>query len=293
MLQIDHEDAHGQYELNFGFDEALVSADHLMLFKQAAHALAEARGMVFSMMPKPFANQPGSGMHMHVSLWSGWNASAATTRSACSCRTAPTAASTASAAVAIGEQFVAGVLAHSRGADGVGRAHRQFVQAAARRRVRVRHTLGPGLVAHGPNNRTARDPHPAWSLRMARAAMPAPTRTWPPPALIAAGLDGIDRKLDPARGVHRRPVRTAVAEQAAERGLARLPQRLGEALDALAADEVIRVALGDTLSREFIAAEACGGRLNTATMSATGNCSAMPMRSDHGPRRRPVSMPRC
>ena len=73
MLQIDHEDANGQYELNFGFDEALASADHVMLFKLAAQALAEAHGSVFSMMPKPFQDQPGSGMHFHVSLWSDWN----------------------------------------------------------------------------------------------------------------------------------------------------------------------------------------------------------------------------
>ena len=66
VLQLDHEDAHGQFEVNFGFSEVLASADHLMLFKQAAHALAEREGMVFSMMPKPFADQPGSGMHFHV-----------------------------------------------------------------------------------------------------------------------------------------------------------------------------------------------------------------------------------
>ena len=71
VFQIDHEDAHGQYELNFHHAEALASADHLMLFKMAAQAIAEDHGMVFSMMPKPFANQPGSGMHFHVSLWDG------------------------------------------------------------------------------------------------------------------------------------------------------------------------------------------------------------------------------
>jgi glutamine synthetase len=59
VLQLDHEDAHGQFEVNFAYDEALASADHLMLFKLAAQALADARGMVFSMMPKPFADQPG------------------------------------------------------------------------------------------------------------------------------------------------------------------------------------------------------------------------------------------
>ena len=68
LQQIDHEDAHGQYEVNFAYEEALASCDHLMLFKLAAQALAEARGMVFSMMPKPFANQPGSGMHFHQML---------------------------------------------------------------------------------------------------------------------------------------------------------------------------------------------------------------------------------
>ena len=99
VLQLDHEDAHGQYELNFGFADALASADHLMLFKLAAQALAEQHGMVFSMMPKPFANQPGSGMHFHVSLWEG-EPERPTTRTVCSCRTAATAASTASAPVA-------------------------------------------------------------------------------------------------------------------------------------------------------------------------------------------------
>ncbi len=74
VLQLDHEDAHGQFEVNFGFDDALTSADHVMLFKLAAHALAEARGLQFSMMPKPFAHQAGSGMHMHVSLWGGGSA---------------------------------------------------------------------------------------------------------------------------------------------------------------------------------------------------------------------------
>ena len=54
--------------MNVNQDEVLASADHLMLFKMAAHALAEREGMVFSMMPKPFADQPGTGMHWHVSV---------------------------------------------------------------------------------------------------------------------------------------------------------------------------------------------------------------------------------
>ena len=103
VLQTDHEDAHGQYELNFAYDEALLSCDRLMLFKMAAHALAEERGMVFSMMPKPFANQPGSGMHFHVSLWQAGADGA--------CVFDPAAG--AGNLSPLGRQFVAGVLQHA------------------------------------------------------------------------------------------------------------------------------------------------------------------------------------
>jgi glutamine synthetase len=100
VQQMDHEDAHGQYEVNFAHGDALLSCDRLMLFKLAAHALAEARGMVFSMMPKPFANQPGSGLHFHVSLWQGGSS-------------VFDAAPGAGPLSTLGRQFVAGVLAHA------------------------------------------------------------------------------------------------------------------------------------------------------------------------------------
>ncbi len=100
VLQVDHEDAHGQCEVNFAYGEALLSADRVMLFKMAAHALAEARGIVFSMMPKPFANQPGSGLHFHVSLWAGDT-----------CLFNPGAGE--GDLSTLGRQFIAGVLHHA------------------------------------------------------------------------------------------------------------------------------------------------------------------------------------
>ena len=68
LQQIDHEDANGQYEINYRHDEALAAADRYMLFKLTAQAVAEQHGMVFSCMPKPWANGPGSGLHFHLSL---------------------------------------------------------------------------------------------------------------------------------------------------------------------------------------------------------------------------------
>jgi glutamine synthetase len=68
LQQMDHEDACGQYEINYKFDEALAAADRFMLFKMTAHAVAERHGAVFSCMPKPFASAPGSGLHFHLSI---------------------------------------------------------------------------------------------------------------------------------------------------------------------------------------------------------------------------------
>lgn len=71
LQQMDHEDACGQYEINHRFDEALAAADRYMLFKMAAHAVAQRHGSVFSCMPKPFATAPGGGLYFHMSLTAG------------------------------------------------------------------------------------------------------------------------------------------------------------------------------------------------------------------------------
>jgi glutamine synthetase len=251
VLQIDHEDALGQYEVNFGFDEALASADHLMLFKQTAQALAEARGMVFSMMPKPFADQPGSGMHFHVSLWSGWNPKRpdnamnlfAPHRSDGSIDLDGTLSP-------LGRQFIAGVLAHAPALTALAAP---TVNSYKRLRVgpsRSGTSWAPAHVAYGPNNRTAalRTLHGRFEWRVPDAAANPYLVT---AALIAAGIDGIDRKLEaPAEvddDLFEMPERTRQ-----ERAIELLPQSLREALDALAADDLICTTLGETLTEQFL-----------------------------------------
>ena len=251
VLQIDHEDAHGQYELNFGFDEALASADHLMLFKLAAQALAEAHGMVFSMMPKPFGDQPGSGMHFHVSLWSDWNPKRPDNahnvfvphRSDGSADREATLSPT-------GRHFIAGVMAHSAALTAL-----VAPTVNSYKRLRVYPTLSgtswaPAYLAQGPNNRTAalRTLHGRFEWRVPDASANPYLST---AALIAAGLDGVDRKLEPPPECGDDLFELSLA-QIRERGIALLPQSLGEALDALAADELICTTLGETLTREFL-----------------------------------------
>lgn len=67
VYQIDHEDANGQFEMNFTYADGLRTADNLTYFKMAAQAIARKHGMLCSFMPKPFAERSGSGLHMHMS----------------------------------------------------------------------------------------------------------------------------------------------------------------------------------------------------------------------------------
>ncbi len=248
VLQIDHEDAHGQYEVNFAFADALASADRLMLFKLAAHAVAEQRGAVFSMMAKPFVDQPGSGMHCHVSLWEGKGDNA---RNAFAPHRADGSLDTETLLSPIGRQFVGGVMAHAAALTALAAPTVNSYKRLTVGESITGTTWAPAYVAQGYNNRTA-------LLRTlpSRFEWRAPDASANPylmlAGLIAAGLDGIDRGLDPGPDCADDLFALSLA-QIRERGIALLPQNLAEAIDALEADAVVTGALGDTLTREFVA----------------------------------------
>ncbi|MBP6674634.1 MAG: type III glutamate--ammonia ligase [Vitreoscilla sp.] len=242
VLQLDHEDAHGQFEVNFAFDEALASADHVMGFKLAAHALAEARGMVFSMMPKPFANQPGSGLHFHVSLWDAQGANVFEPNA--------TQRGTDTPVSELGRQFMAGVLAHSTALCALAAPTVNSYKRLTVGESLSGTTWAPAYVAHGPNNRTAtlRSLPGRFEWRLPDASANPYLAT---AALIAAGLDGIDRGLELGPACTEDLFKLSLGEIAA-RGIAVLPQSLNDAVTALEADAVVCEALGPTLAAEFL-----------------------------------------
>lgn len=247
VLQLDHEDAHGQYEVNFAHDEAVASADHLMLFKLAAHALAEARGLVFSMMPKPFPNQPGSGMHFHVSLWHGRGDDA---HNLFVPHKPDHSIDTAATLSPLGRHFIAGVLAHAPALTALCaptvNSYKRLVVGASISGT----SWAPAAVAHGPNNRTTplRTLHGRFEWRVPDSSANPYLVT---AGLIAAGLDGIDRALDPGPDCTDDLFEIDPATLR-ERGHASLPRSLGEALDALAADAVVAGAMGEVLAQQFL-----------------------------------------
>ncbi len=67
--QNDHEDANGQFEMNWDYDDCLVTADRHTFFKFMVKSIAELHGLRATFMPKPFSNLTGNGCHSHVSLW--------------------------------------------------------------------------------------------------------------------------------------------------------------------------------------------------------------------------------
>jgi glutamine synthetase len=259
VQQIDHEDAHGQYEVNFAHGEALLSCDHLMLFKLAAHALAEARGMVFSMMPKPFANQPGSGLHFHVSLWQGGR---------CVFDAAPGAGPLS----LLGRQFVAGVLAHAPALCALAAPTVNSYKRLTVGESLSGTTWAPAYVAHGPNNRTAlvRTLPGRFEWRLPDASANPYLAT---AGLIAAGLDGIDRQLDPGPDCHDDLFQLPLARSA--RAACRAAAVAERGLDALQADRRRdHRRAGRHADHRVPAPPARRVRWPMRAMSATGNWSA-------------------
>jgi glutamine synthetase len=248
VLQVDHEDAHGQYEVNFAHADALASADRLMLFKLAAHAIAEQHGHLFSMMPKPFADQPGSGMHCHVSLWAGRNDNA---RNVFVAHRADGSIDADTLLSPIGRHFVGGVMAHAAALTALAAPTVNSYKRLTVGESITGTTWAPAYVAQGYNNRTA-----LVRTLAGRFEWRAPDASANPylmlAALIAAGLDGIERALDPGPDCAEDLFSLTLA-QIRERGIALLPQTLGEAVDALEADKVVGGALGTTLLHEFCA----------------------------------------
>jgi glutamine synthetase len=182
--QNDHEDANGQFEMNWQYDQALVTADRHSFFKYMARSIAERHGLRATFMPKPFAALTGNGCHVHASLWRDG-------------RNLFEEAGGELGLSTLGYQFLAGVLAS---AEALAALFNPTVNSY--KRINAAPTVSgaswsPSSITYTGNNRThmIRIPEPGrFELRLADgAANPYLLQA----GLLAAGLDGILRKQDP------------------------------------------------------------------------------------------------
>jgi glutamine synthetase len=242
-VELSHPElGHGQQELSIRHAPAVRAADNQITYRQTVRAVAARHGLVASLAPKPFADQAGSGAHLH---WSVWDKNHRTNQLADS--TAPDGLSP------LARNAIGGVLAHL-----------------------------PGLLAlttPSVNSFRRLQPHywssayTAWGLENREAAVRVPSRYWDDEngsanlelkasdasanpyislgGVIAAALDGIERKLDPGQPFDQDPGNLSDAERK-KRGVRRFPESASEALDELEKDSVLVAALGAPLATEYM-----------------------------------------
>lgn len=240
VYQVDHEDANGQFEINYTYADCLKSADDYILFKMAASEIANEMGMICSFMPKPFSNRPGNGMHMHMSLSDG-------NKNLFHDDSDPTGHGLSRLAY----HFLGGVLAHAPALAALAAPTVNSYKRLVVGRSLTGATWAPAYISYGNNNRSTmvRIPYGRLELRLPDGSCNPYLAT---AAVIAAGLDGVARELHPGKG-HDINLYDLSPEQLKRMKIGILPQNLNEALNALEKDKVIRDALGAGLAAEFIA----------------------------------------
>jgi len=221
----DHEDANGQFEQNFAYADALTTADRVITARYLISVLAEQRGMIATFMPKPFADRTGSGMHLHLSLWSD-----GTSRFPAD---GPGSDARGFGLSPLAYRFLGGVLDHAPGMQAVLAPTVNSYKRTGATSTRSGATWSPRRATYGGNDRThfVRIPdHHRIELRGGDgAANPYLALT----AALAAGLDGIAREVDPGA--------PGTGSDAIERP--ELPPTLLHAIEALTADPVVAAAL--------------------------------------------------
>ncbi len=238
VYQIDHEDANGQFEINYTYTDALTSCDHYTFFKMGAAEIANEMGLICSFMPKPFSNRPGNGLHMHMSIGDGKKNLFEDKSDKRGLDLSPLA-----------YHFIGGLLAHAPALTAVCCPTVNSYKRLVVGRSLTGATWAPAYICYGNNNRSGMVRGPGGRIEM-RLPDGSANPYLATAAVIAAGLDGVERKLEPGEPVVD-SLYDATPAQLRRRGIKVLPQNLKEALDAFEKDAVVKGALG-VLADDFI-----------------------------------------
>lgn len=229
--QNDHEDANGQFEMNWEYDEALKTADRHVFFKYMTRALAEKHGLRATFMPKPFSNLTGNGCHAHVSLWDE-----AGKKNLFSDPSGELGLSK------LAYQFLGGIM---NCADEMCAIFNPTVNSYKRinaPRTTSGATWAPNTITYTGNNRThmVRIPDAGrFELRlMDGAANPYLLQA----GILSAGLDGIANQRDPGERLDI----NMYTEGHTVKGGKKLPLNLLDAIRLMSSSKTIRAEFGDT-----------------------------------------------
>jgi len=235
-----HEVALGQNEIDFKYDEALITADRAVTLKIVVKNVASRNGYIATFMPKPFYGVNGSGMHVHQSFWSlngenvfyseneeqGWLSD-------------------------IALHFIGGQLAYGREICAIlaswPNSYKRLVPGYE----------APVYIAWGFRNRSPllRVPNFGGKPKSARVEIRCPDPAGNPylqfAVLCMSGLEGIKRKIEPPEPTELNVYRLSYEERK-KLGIKSLPESLKEALDEMEKSELVKQVLGETLFENFI-----------------------------------------
>ena len=238
----DHEDANGQFETNFVFDDALMTADRIVFLRYMVHMLAQQRGMQATFMPKPFSNLTGNGLHIHMSLWD-----AETDTNLFEDDGDPKGLGLS----ALAYTFLGGLLEHAKAYIGVTastvNSYKRLIVGAPTSGA----TWAPAFVTYGRNNRTQMIRVPAPGRFEDRTIDGAANPYLAAAVVLASGLDGIERGLDPGEPNEVNMYEMPDAERES-RGIDLLPTNLLDATRNLERDDALRAALGRGRDEDYV-----------------------------------------
>ncbi|HSM68645.1 MAG TPA: glutamine synthetase family protein, partial [Xanthomonadales bacterium] len=237
VMQHGKEYGPGQNEMTTGHAPAIKAADDYLTLKEVVRALARQAGWIATFMPKPYAEWAGNGLHLHLSLWDLEGKKDLSMGESDDEPLSP-----------LGRPFTGGLLAHAAALAGIGaptvNSYKRLLPGS----------WAPAHVCWGVGNRATLVRVPAMGRRRHiefrsgdNAINPFNYLT----AVLAAGLDGIHRQIEPPAPIDY-DVGHLSDEEAEARGIPRLPGDLSEALAVFEADEVIAQALGEIIFPEFL-----------------------------------------
>ncbi len=258
--QSDHEDANGQFEMNWEFDDALVTADRHAFFKYMVKVIAEKHGLRATFMPKPFAEYTGNGCHAHVSLW----------------HEETNLFEDQDGALGVSElgyYFLGGIIANARGLCALLNPTVNSYKRINAPVTRSGATWSPNTVTYSGNNRThmIRIPESGrFELRLPDGAANAYLL---PAAILAAGLDGICNRRDPGK---RLDINMYTDGHTVD-GAPKLPFNLLDALRELDGSSVLRAGLGNGFVDAYLKLRhaewnAYAGHLSAWELETTMDC---------------------
>ena len=235
--QNDHEDAIGQFEMNWKYDDALQTADKHSFFKFMMRSVAEKHGLRATFMPKPFKGLTGSGCHAHISVWSNDGRSNAFADDSKELGLSDR-----------GRNFLGGIMKHASALAAITNPTVNSYKRINAPRTSSGATWAPNSVTWTGNNRThmVRVPGPGrFELRLPDGAVnPYLLQA----VIIAAGLDGVRTKADPGK----RYDIDMYTQGHTVKGAPMLPLNLLDALREYDKDKTLKAMMGEDFSKSYM-----------------------------------------